>query len=319
MKAFRAWQTELRMRTRNNITREEREAIGSEEAALAAEWVRQWPSSRFAWSIRLSALSFGPKWSKDDLEHAGERVIELDRNNYFGWSYVSEPLRVAQVWIRYGVRLKDSLEIAEKTLADVSLGPEEANDLTSTSDTARILASQRFGFDISIWDAMGAIVDASVQLNDLEKAHAMLGSMQRWLDDNQNRHTDPTSGYQNFQRLQFASLARVAAAEGHKLDALGYYIKAVSGGGLRDEISDRAAALWLEQGGSKVTWDLLTARPAPPPRPVPASTTTAAALPRFEDVNKPLTELKLRDLAGNTWTVEKLKGKRTFIGIWTTW
>ena len=32
-----------------------------------------------------------------------------------------------------------------------------------------------------------------------------------------------------------------------------------------------------------------------------------------------LPELKLRDLAGKTWTLADLKGKTTFVNVWATW
>jgi thiol-disulfide isomerase/thioredoxin len=35
--------------------------------------------------------------------------------------------------------------------------------------------------------------------------------------------------------------------------------------------------------------------------------------------DQPLTRLNARDLAGKTWTIAELKGKKTLINIWATW
>ncbi len=64
--------------------------------------------------------------------------------------------------------------------------------------------------------------------------------------------------------------------------------------------------MWVEFGGAKESWLALTTRPAPP-KPDPAKAATAApalAFALFEEVGKPLPEFKLRDVAGNTWTLD---------------
>jgi pentatricopeptide repeat protein len=70
---------------------------------------------------------------------------------------------------------------------------------------------------------MVAIVDGSVQLKDFDKAWSMLKSMQQWLDDNQSKKDDRTSGYAMFQGRYFRAAGDVAEAKGHKLDAAGFF------------------------------------------------------------------------------------------------
>jgi hypothetical protein len=55
----------------------------------------------------LMSLPHTPGFTKEELERAGEGVLKADAAMDLGWSYISEPLRVAQVWVRYGIRLPD--------------------------------------------------------------------------------------------------------------------------------------------------------------------------------------------------------------------
>jgi thiol-disulfide isomerase/thioredoxin len=73
-------------------------------------------------------------------------------------------------------------------------------------------------------------------------------------------------------------------------------------------------------GGTKEGWDSLT-RPA---SRKPAAAAKPTVTPVFEfatwmPVNKALNELKLRDIAGRTWTLADLREKTTFVTAWATW
>ncbi len=230
MQAYRGWESKHQLRTRDDITPEEYERIWREEAVLAADWVRKWPSCILAWSSRLSTLRFTPGWTKADVELAGERILQLDRARQIGWSYYPEKLGVAQAWIKYGVRLHESLQMAEDALEQISLGPEQPSDLSAKAADFRRAKQERFGFDHSTWNAMRAVVDAAVQLKDMAKARAMLARMQAWVEQNADRKSDRSSGVERFERLYTTYQGKVAEAEGRKLDALAFYAKALSGG-----------------------------------------------------------------------------------------
>jgi thiol-disulfide isomerase/thioredoxin len=83
----------------------------------------------------------------------------------------------------------------------------------------------------------------------------------------------------------------------------------------------RIRPLWDETGGSAEGWAIATARmPAPAERP-PSTAPPRVALDfnPWVKVGFALPELKLRDLAGKTWTLADLKGKTTFVNVWATW
>ncbi|MBZ5724981.1 MAG: hypothetical protein LAP87_08295 [Acidobacteriia bacterium] len=130
-RAYQAWETSHRLRTRNNIPQAERKAIWDDEARHAAEWVGKWPGSATAWSFRLTTLPSQPGWTKEELEKAGEEYLRLSAARHLQWNYVPAKLRVAQQWIKYGIRPGDSLALAEEALAEISLGPAVPNDMTA--------------------------------------------------------------------------------------------------------------------------------------------------------------------------------------------
>jgi thiol-disulfide isomerase/thioredoxin len=170
-----------------------------------------------------------------------------------------------------------------------------------------------------VWDAMDAIVDGAAQLKDFEKARRMLGKMQRWLDENQFKKDDATSGYPRFQSVYLQSAGRLAEAEGHKVDAAALYTRAIAISSVNPELRKRFRALWDEQGGTAEGWEIATKRlpaPKPPEQPLVGVASEFAA---WTKTDKALPEASLRDALGKTWSVSSLKGKTTFLNVWATW
>jgi hypothetical protein len=114
-------------------------------AREATEWTQEWPDSGLAWQQLLMSLPHKPGFTKQELERAGEGVLKADAARNIGWSYISELLRVAQVWVRYGIRLPECVAIAEKALAEISLGPEERSDLYATANEKERQAGALYG------------------------------------------------------------------------------------------------------------------------------------------------------------------------------
>jgi thiol-disulfide isomerase/thioredoxin len=311
-RAYKDWEDQNNIRARE-VTPEAHKVIMQELARQAGEWVVKWPSSEYAWEMRLTTLSYTPNWTKEEMGVAGDKVLKLDAERDMGWSYVPVKLSVAETWARNGVRLKDAVRLAEEALDEISLGPEVQSDLIASPKTA---ASHMFGFDSSIWDAMVAVVDGSAQLKDFDKAESMHWRMRRWLEDNQAKEDDPTSGYAGFQARYFRAAGEIAEAKGNKLDAAGFYAKSISVSYRDTDLVKHAVALWEEAGGSKEVWEALAARPA---TPKPAAIQTALEYRAWQGVALPLPEMNLQDLLGKTWTLASLKGKSTFVSVWATW
>jgi hypothetical protein len=84
--------------------------------------------------------------------------------------------------------------MAERSLAEILLGPEIRATFT-TSNVDQAIAIRAYGFDTSVWSAMSAVLEGAAKLQDFGKARAMLARMLKWLDENQVKRNDPTSGY----------------------------------------------------------------------------------------------------------------------------
>ena len=322
-KARRAWEDTYGSRTRS-ITPEEHKLFMRDLAKQSAEWIVKWPAALYAWEGRLTSLTYAPSWTKEEMAHAGEEVLRLDAEQGFGWTYVPNKLRVAETWAQNGVRLKDAVRLAEEALDQLSLGPEVASDLTP--DGAKWVAMGMSVFDSSTWDAMAAVVEGARQLKDFDKAQSMLWRMRHWLDDNNARKEDPTSGYTGFQGRYFKAAGGIAEAKGHKLDAAGFFAKSVSLSYRDPELIKRGLALWQEAGGTEEAWQALAARPVTPKPPAPKTATAIQTAgvqmsPGFgwTRESKPLPEMNLFDLPGKSWTLANLKGKSTFVNVWATW
>ena len=318
--ARRVWEDKYNLRARTQ-TAEEHKIFMQDLAKQSADWIVKWPNSLYAWEGRLTSLTFAPAWTKQEMEQAGEEVLKLEAEQDYGWTYVPNKLRVAQTWAKNGVRLKDAVRLAEEVLDQLSLGPEVANDLTPNG--AKFAAAQMFGFDLSTWDAMAAIVEASCQLRDFDQAESMLWKMRHWLDDNAAKRDDQTSGYTLFQGRYFRAAGDIAEAKGRQLDAAGFFAKSLSLGYRDPDLNKRGLALWQEAGGSEEAWQALASRPGLPkpvsPKPRASPVQTASAYEAWKPVAKPLPEMTLADLPGKTWTLANLKGKTTFVNVWATW
>lgn len=323
---YRDWEAQHKLRS-NNLKREDYLRIAEEQAKASAEWVAQWPDSRFAWQLRLSSLTFEPNWTKQQLEQAGEALLRADALHPLGWTAWPAKLRVAQAWVQHGIRLRDCVRIGQESLDSALLGPEVQSDLFAPSDAKEIDARGTFGFDTGIWDAMVVVLEASAQLKDLGRARAMLATMRKWLDDNVAKKDDRTSGYSHFQGKYLYSAGEIAEAEGHRLDAAALYARAVATGWSGSLVGGaRPRTFWLEQGGTADGWALATGRlpvpaPPPPPQAKTAMVTPAprAGVPGWADSSQLLPEMSLRDTAGRTWTLADFRGKPTFVNLWATW
>jgi thiol-disulfide isomerase/thioredoxin len=320
-KAYRAWEEKHKIRTRITTTPEQHRVDMEDLAMAATAWVKEWPTSGLAWQRLLTTLTFRPNWTKEDMEKAGEEALKADKARSIVWTYIPSRLRVAQAWVRHGIRPRDCVAMGESSLDQISLGPEVESDLTAPPNAAEIAALRVFGFDTSVWDAMGVVVEGSVQLRDFGKARRMLTRMQQWLNDNQFKKDDSTSGYMRSEARYLHYAGEVAEAEGHKLDALGLYVRATAGGWRDPGAMEHARALWEEQGGTKEGWDLVVQRlPAPTPKdPSRYMVTAATEFAPWTKAGLALPEMKLRDMTGKIWTVANFQGKTTFVNVWATW
>jgi thiol-disulfide isomerase/thioredoxin len=315
-KAYDAWIEKWPVRTRA-LTPEEQAAFSAEYAKAAADWVKRWPDSPSAWQFRAMTLASLPDSSPADLEHAGLEILRLDADlQGRPWNSVPHQLRVAQYWLRKGIRPAECLRLAEEALAQIRLGPEDPNDMTGSR------GDYGFPYDSQLWEAMVAVVDAAVQVKDYPKANTIVADMQQWLDDNRAKESDRTTGYERFRSRYFHSAGAIQEAQGHKLDAVSLYLSALANGFRFPGEQQHARQLWNELGGSREAWTILTRRPPPlpaKPAPVAEPIATATAYAAWTPFNRALPNPDLRDTTGKTWTLADFQGKTTLINVFATW
>ncbi len=316
MKADHVFMDETRWRT--PLSADEREAALRELARRAAGWVQEWPESRIAWSQLLTSLPHKPSWTEQEMEHAGEELLKAEDAMGFAWNPTPEKLEVARQWVRYEIRPKDCIAMAQQTLDVMALGPEEPNDLYSTPN---------FHPDINLMNrntmlALGVIVDGSLLLKDFEGARSAIAKMEKWVNDNQSLESEPYAGFWRWRGLWLNSQGKLAEAEGRKLDAIAFYTRAIAGRAGDPEMAKHARGLWDEMGGTNEAWSFLIANsPVPPKVPTTGKTPVniASQFAGWQNVGKALGEMNLHGPAGETWTLANFQGKMTFVSVWATW
>ncbi|MBE3132613.1 MAG: hypothetical protein IMZ55_04010 [Acidobacteria bacterium] len=85
--------------------------------------------------------------------------------------------------------------------------------------------------------------------------------------------------------------------------------------GAKDELGEKARALWTELGGGNEAWQAWFTRLDVLGVAEPA----ASAGLTWAKMEKPLPAFELGDLAGAKWRLADFKGKTTLVGIWATW
>jgi pentatricopeptide repeat protein len=316
------------------LTDQEERAAFQEYAKMSAEWVARWPNLARAWSVRLSAIAGDPDFSKEEMERVGDRYLQLRTADREFPGTPMSALDVAEHWVLYGIRPRDSVKMAEEALAWLLLGQEEDSDLWAQFSAAEIKKMGEFGYDHSVWEAMRTIVDGAGQSGDFDKARRMIYQMQRWLGQNWPKKDDPTSGYFGFQVYYLESAGKFAEAQGHKLDAVALYRKALETDAryASRDLRERTKKLWAEAGGTNeglnfATWPLavrtLTPAPTPAPKPAPkpaepSPLETGGETRVWFKIGKPLPDTELRDYRGKAWSASSLKGKPTFVNVWST-
>ena len=114
--------------------------------------------------------------------------------------------------------------------------------------------------------------------------------------------------------------ARLASLEGRKADALTYCQSALRTrvvppkpyrGRIEDDLTEEAAALWKELGGTEAAWAVWS-------KPTGPRVVEGTAEHRGKP-DKELPTFELADLSGNLWRLQDLAGKSVFINLWATW
>ena len=229
---------------------EERENAMKSQARAAAQYIAKWPDSAAAWNSRLTFLTYGANWTKEELEHAGLELLRTDTLRGFGWTPNPERLTVARRWVKYGIRPKDCIAMAEESLDEIASGPEIVSDLYASPNSK----PGTNNYTRALFFALDAIVDASLELKDFDKTRSAIAKMQKWVDENDSLQSDPPTGFFRWRGISINSSGKLAEAEGRKMDAVAFYTKAIVQGARDPEMAKHARSLWDQMSGTKDGW-----------------------------------------------------------------
>jgi peroxiredoxin len=292
-----------------NASPKEIEAFYNDQLLASAQWVQDWPDSPSARYWRLDSLDRVKGTSNQDLEEAGNALIDTLKNHPVkGYYFYPLQASLAEIWSAHDIRLEQCLQLAEEALAQIDLGPVQLKPKDDMRpDTTAALTKNLAGPIVDgRFHTLTVETTVARKLKNFDKAATTLDQMKHLLDENPPnaaRHT----------RTYLQQCALLAEAQGRKLDALTYYRLQFSHSTPHSEDEAHFHTLWKDLGGTDEGFKLWSSLQEPK-RPEVADHTSP-----WTEINKPLTSLKAPDTNGKTWTFADLKGKTTLINVWATW
>lgn len=306
-------------------------AYNDAQAEASAEWVRLAPQYSSAWLDRVQALRAVEQADPGDVETAGENLLKTRARNPSEFSFMSTvganscSLVVADLFANKGVRLDRLPELVKQGIAEL----DESTTLGMRSDLySRPAAPEDDNREFRYWYGWQTITDIWLKVGDKDRTRQALEQLLVLMEKYKPR---PDSNDAKLAARQRAHMSRqvgywqrmgdLAQLEGRpKIDAMTFYQNALlaraspPAGTAKDELAEKAHALWNEMGGSNEGWQAWMSRKELLGLAIPSA--SAAAWTKME---KSLPEFELADMTGATWRLADLKGKTTLIGMWATW
>jgi thiol-disulfide isomerase/thioredoxin/tetratricopeptide (TPR) repeat protein len=314
------WQQE-NPRPKEGSAPDQLEAYNRAQVHATDDWIERWPNAPGPRVVRFHAMTDLKDVSPVDLEAAAEGYMAaMEKNQDIISTKPSAPMQVAQEYLKRGIQLAGVPELVEHGLSQSLelIQREPRSDMDPPEESKRNAANWTYFIR---WDALTTLANAYLKLNQPEKAREALFQVEAFLGENKASRSATEGGrraYLDQTRTYWEMMASVAEAQGGKLDALAYYQNALSfphqHSGLDKKDDDPAKAarlLWRSLGGTEEGWLAWVTEHAPP-------TSAGTGEIAWEKPDKPLPDFNLSDLAGRSWRLPDLKGKVTFVNVWTT-
>jgi thiol-disulfide isomerase/thioredoxin len=248
---------------------------------------------------------------QEELVRAGERFAAAwDKfSGGTGGIFPSPYHQLAEVYLQNGLAERCPLLI-DKALAEM----EAKVFLLRCQGLSEDEVAERGRWAVaSLWDSRRLLAEVRAELGELEAARELLAALEDELERMRPADGAPAedSGQYDYRAGSFwRASARLADRQGRKLDAVAFYLKSNRFGrprGAEDPV-ERARELWRELGGTDAGWrsfsfgDLEIETPSP-----------------WKERGEALAAFELTDLAGRTWSLAELRGKKVFANLWATW
>jgi len=309
---------------------EQRKVFDEALAKASADWVAKWPNSVSAWFDRVDALISAEAPAPADVEAAGEGLLNAVARNPGQMSFggprgSSFTLVVAYLYATHGVAVSRLPALVSQGISENDSPAAGSAGLPSDLYPRPAASSRESPYP---WLGRVIAVDIWVKVKDTDRARKALSDLQARLDASKPKgdSKDPEQdakrrAYMSRQVDYWSRLGDLAKLEGRKTDAMTFYQNAMlarstpPAAGAKDELGEKARALWTELGGGNEAWQAWFSR-----RDVlgVAGPAASAGL-TWAKLEKPLPGFELGDLAGAKWRLADLKGKTTLVGIWATW
>jgi hypothetical protein len=303
-------------------------------AKASLEWVRKWPNDVMAWFDWVSVLISAKAADRGDVLKAGEGLLDIVAKKPDSMSFgspiggTSFSLMVAYLYATHGVAQDRLPELVAQGITDNDA--PRAGSVGLDSDLYPRPAPPSGASESSFpWYGRLTAADVWIKVRDTARARKTLLDIQARVeaakpttDPKDTTYVGKQRSYLSRQADYWQRMGDVAAIEGHKTDAMTFYQNAVfarpaaPAAGAKDELGEKARALWTELGGSNEGWQAWFTR-----RDFlgGASATGAAAALTWTPMEKTLPAFELTDLRGATLRLPDFKGKATLVGIWATW
>jgi thiol-disulfide isomerase/thioredoxin len=289
-----------------------RRSYAQAQFEAATRWIELAPDDTLGYAERFRAL-VALEAPADDLGRAGDDLLAAGRRKDLGPH--SFFLSVARGYLERGVLLDRVPAILEEALKSFD-DPESVIEI-DLAPSPELTASNRMLNVADHAEAVALLSEFYEKQGHPDQARVMLRSLEDYLaakapsKDEKNQMV--VAQYRNAQFAYWFRLASLADHEGRKLDALAAYREASRSHAIKTVLAAERR-LWKELGGSDEAWSQWISA-----TPEPVQPRTQAARAAFTPANRPLPEFSLKDIAGNTWTLARFKGKTTIAVVWATW
>jgi thiol-disulfide isomerase/thioredoxin len=289
----------------------------------ADEWGKLWPEDWWVMESRFSAVSELENTTSSEVEAAGDSFLKaMEKNEGAVYMIPTPTSRVARVYAKRNIATDRIPSLLQKGLEEM-----ERMDKRSGVDDLYPRGEGDSGGNLKYvrWMSWPILAEAYAKLKQPEKAREVLAQMSEALKKERPDEKAKQSAKMSFaynQVTYWQTTAKVAEAEGRKLDAFTSYQTALSfrpksGApklGKKDELADNAQRLWKELGGTDEGWSAYLARGE-----ASKGATEVAEAATWDSKNQALPDFALTDLKGKAWKLADLKGKVAFINLWATW
>jgi thiol-disulfide isomerase/thioredoxin len=276
----------------------------------SAEWVANWPDSKFAWEQRRSAMLV-TGGSPELWKQVDDNLLRLNPPH-------TRSLGVAEDWIRVGGHPKEAEALLLNELSWIDAQPKSARPDHPTLENLIEEGQDSF----KAFGYLCVLAEVQTSLKEFDAARATIGRVHALLEGPFKDYydQDPLEAFPDNWSKYYTLSAQLAQAEGRTADALAFFQKVVANPYFQREYKNgwvkAAQPLWKQAGGTDDGWAEF-AKVSPLPEGTPSGYQGLPLLPwlamdyKLPEMNEPW--------LGPAWSAKDFGGKTTMVYLWASW